>query len=44
MLEKDNIFSMFSRIGLCLGLKIFHKKANWVAAFGVLNLFKSYPE
>jgi hypothetical protein len=42
MLERDPLFSMFSRIGSCVGLKIF-SQANRVAGFGGLNLFFQLP-
>jgi len=41
MVERDQQFSMFSRIRLCVGLKIFFQP-NAIAGFGGLNLFSSY--
>jgi hypothetical protein len=38
MLKKDSLFSMFRKIGLCVGLKNLFK-ANGFATFGVLKLF-----
>jgi hypothetical protein len=39
MLEQDQVFPIFSRIGLCVGLKKFFSQANGVAGIGALNLF-----
>jgi hypothetical protein len=42
MVEKDQFFSMFYRLGLCVHLKfllLFFFKANRIVGFGGLNLF-----
>ncbi len=39
MLERHQVFPMFSRIGLCVDLKNFFSQANGVAGIGALNLF-----
>ncbi len=36
---KGLLFSMLSRIGLCVGLNIFFFQANWIARLVGLNLF-----
>jgi hypothetical protein len=37
--SKRLLLSMFSMIGLCVGLKIYFFQANWIAGFAGLNLF-----
>jgi hypothetical protein len=34
MVEKDGLFSMFRKLGLCVGVKIGFFQANEVAGFG----------
>jgi hypothetical protein len=39
MVEKGSLFSMFSTIRMCVGLKLSFFQANGIFGFGGLNLF-----